>query len=175
MNLKVDAKQTIMEKIQEKKTHKRPDEIQDNPVPTVDGSVPIVSIESRILTIRGRQVMVDRDLAELYQVDTKRLNEQVKRNSERFPAKFRFQLDDQEKTELVANCDRFKTLRHSSVNPFVFTEQGVAMLSAVLKSERAVHTSIRIIEAFVSMRSFLMNHASIFQRIESMEMIHKGS
>lgn len=98
------------------------------------------------------------------------MNEQVKRNSERFPEKFRFQLDDQEKTELVANCDRFKTLRHSSVNPFVFTEQGVAMLSAVLKSERAVHTSIRIIEAFVSMRSFLMNHASIFQRIESMEM-----
>lgn len=66
MNLEVDAKQTIMEKIQETKTHKRPDEIQDNPVPTVDGSVPIVSIESRILTIRGRQVMVDRDLAELY-------------------------------------------------------------------------------------------------------------
>lgn len=158
-----------MEQPQNKKTAS-PEDTQGKVIRKIidkDGDTAL--IESRIFTIRGRQVMVDRDLAELYQVDTKRLNEQVKRNSERFPEKFRFQLDDQEKTELVANCDRFKTLRHSSVNPFVFTEQGVAMLSAVLKSERAVHTSIRIIEAFVSMRSFLMNHASIFQRMERME------
>ena len=114
--------------------------------------------------------MIDRDLAELYGVETKRLNEQVKRNIERFPGHFRFQLSNQERNELVANCDRFSSLKHSSANPFAFTEQGVAMLSAVLKSETAVHISIRIIDAFVAMRNFLMNHASIFQRIERIEM-----
>ena len=127
-------------------------------------------IENRILTLRGKQVMIDRDLAELYGVETKRLNEQVRRNVERFPEHFRFQLSNQEKDELVANCDRFNGLKHSSFNPFAFTEQGVAMLSAVLKSETAVHTSIRIIDAFVAMRNFLMNNASIFQRIERIEM-----
>ena len=127
-------------------------------------------IENRILTLRGKQVMIDRDLAELYGVETKRLNEQVRRNVERFPEHFRFQLSNQEKDELVATCDRFNGLKHSSVNPFAFTEQGVAMLSAVLKSETAVHTSIRIIDAFVAMRNFLINNASIFQRMERIEM-----
>ena len=101
-------------------------------------------IENRILTLRGKQVMIDRDLAELYGVETKVLNQAVKRNVERFPEHFRFQLSNQEKDELVTNCDRFNGLKHSSVNPFAFTEQGVAMLSAVLKSETAVYTSIRI-------------------------------
>lgn len=127
-------------------------------------------IENRILTIRGHQVMVDRDLAKLYQVDTKVLNQAVKRNIERFPESFRFRLSSNEKEELVTNCDRFKALKHSTSNPYVFTEQGVAMLSAVLKSETAIHTSIRIIEAFVAMRNFLMNNASIFQRMERLEM-----
>ncbi len=130
----------------------------------------MIPIESRILTLRGRQVMIDRDLAELYDVETKRLNEQVKRNIERFPDSFRFQLTNVEKEELVANCDRFKGFKHSSVNPYAFTEQGVAMLSAVLKSETAVRTSIRIIEAFVAMRNFLRDNASIFQRMERIEM-----
>ncbi|WP_290376218.1 ORF6N domain-containing protein [uncultured Duncaniella sp.] len=127
-------------------------------------------IENRILTLRGKQVMIDRDLAELYGVETKVLNQAVKRNVERFPEHFRFQLSNQEKDELVTNCDRFNGLKHSSVNPFAFTEQGVAMLSAVLKSETAVYTSIRIIDAFVAMRNFLMNNASIFQRMERIEM-----
>lgn len=127
-------------------------------------------IENRILTIRGHQVMVDWDLAELYQVDTKVLNQAVKRNIERFPENFRFRLSSNEKEELVTNCDRFKALKHSTSNPYVFTEQGVAMLSAVLKSETAIHTSIRIIEAFVAMRNFLLNNASIFQRMERLEM-----
>lgn len=130
----------------------------------------LMSIENRILTIRGHQVMVDRDLAELYQVETKVLNQAVKRNIERFPESFRFQLSNNEKDELVTNCDRFNALKHSTSNPYVFTEQGVAMLSAVLKSETAIHTSIRIIEAFVAMRNFLMNNASIFQRMERLEM-----
>lgn len=122
------------------------------------------------MTLRNKQVMIDRDLAELYGVETKRLNEQVRRNIERFPENFRFQLSDGERNELVAKCDRFNSLKHSASNPFAFTEQGVAMLSAVLRSETAVQTSIRIIEAFVAMRNFLINNASIFQRIERIEM-----
>ncbi|MDE6289008.1 MAG: ORF6N domain-containing protein [Muribaculaceae bacterium] len=129
----------------------------------------IMPIENRILTFRGKQIMLDRDLAELYGVQTKRLNEQVKRNIERFPDSFRFQLNDNEKDELVANCDRFNMLKHSKVNPYAFTEQGVAMLSSVLKSETAIKTSIRIIQAFVAMRNFLINNAAIFQRIERIE------
>ncbi len=127
-------------------------------------------IENRILTLRGKQVMIDRDLAELYNIETKALNQAVKRNIERFPEHFRFQVSNQEKDELVTNCDRFNNLKHSSVNPFAFTEPGVAMLSTVLKSETAVRTSIRIIDAFVAMRNFLMNNASLFQRMERIEM-----
>ena len=81
------------------------------------------TIQNRIYMIHGNQVMVDRDLAELYQVETKRLNEQVKRNIERFPEDFRFVLNNDEKNELVANCDQFKTLKHSTLNPAVFMEQ----------------------------------------------------
>ncbi len=128
-----------------------------------------VSIQKRIFTIRGVQVMIDRDLAELYDVSTKRINEQVKRNIERFPTSFRFQLSDEEKIELVANCDRFKILKHSSVNPYAFTEQGVAMLSAVLRSETAIKVSIRIMEAFVAMRRFMQTNARIFQRLDALE------
>lgn len=138
--------------------------------PVAGTPLPMPPIESRIFTLRGKQVMVDKDLAELYDVDTKRLNEQVKRNIERFPEHFRFQLSTQERDELVANCDRLNSLKHSSVCPYAFTEQGVAMLSAVLKSEMAIRTSIRIIEAFVAMRNFLMNKASLFQRIERLEL-----
>lgn len=127
-------------------------------------------IENRIYTMRGVQVMVDRDLAELYGVETKRLNEAVKRNIERFPDKFRFQLTDDEKLKLVADCDRFKLLKHSSSNPFVFTEQGIAMISAVLRSETAIEVSIRIMEAFVAMRKYLVANAQLFQRIDRLEM-----
>ncbi len=126
-------------------------------------------IQNRIFTIRNLQVMIDRDLAELYRVSTKALNQAVKRNLERFPEAFRFQLNDNEKFELVTNCDRFKKLKHSTVNPYAFTEQGVAMLSTVLKSETAVKVSIRIMEAFVAMRRFLINNAEIFQRIDTIE------
>ena len=104
--------------------------------------ISIGSIRDMIFTFRGLQVMINKDLAELYEVPTKRLNEQVKRNINRFPNNFRFQLTDNEKDELVANCDRFKKLKHSSVNPYAFTEQGVAMLSAVLHSQIAVNISI---------------------------------
>lgn len=135
-------------------------------------NLPIISqkhIESQIFTIRGLQVMIDRDLAEMYQVETKVLNQAVKRNSERFPIQFRFQLTENEKIELVTICDRFDSLKHSSSNPNVFTEQGVAMLSAVLRSKIAVQISIQIINAFVEMRKFIANHYGLLQRMEGIE------
>ena len=132
-------------------------------------------IQNRILVLRNQQVMIDRDLAELYGVDTKRLNEQVKRNIQRFPENFMFQLEDKEKTELVAICDRFTTLKHSSSNPYAFTEQGVAMLSAVLKSETAVKMSIQIMNAFVEMRHFLQNNSRLFEEIVNIKVHQKQS
>ena len=127
-------------------------------------------IENRIFTIRGLQVMIDRDLAEMYGVAPKRLNEQVKRNIDRFPTKFRFQLSDNEKNELVANCDRLSPLKHSTVNPFVFTEQGVAMLSSVLHSPTAIQVSISIMDAFVTMRKFVIDNTLLFQRLDRLEL-----
>lgn len=126
-------------------------------------------IESRIFVFRDSQVMLDRDLAEMYQVETKVLNQAVKRNLERFPKQFRFQLSDNEKMELVTNCDRFESLKHSSTNPFAFTEQGVAMLSAVLRSDVAVKMSIQIINAFVEMRKLIANHSGLLQRMDGIE------
>ena len=89
--------------------------------------VPLHRLQGMIFTIRGLQVMIDRDLADMYGVENKRLNEQVKRNIERFPTTFRFQLTDAERDELVANCDRFASLKHATTNPYAFTEQGVSM------------------------------------------------
>ncbi len=126
-------------------------------------------IETRILTIRDQQIMIDRDLAELYGVDTKVLNQAVRRNLERFPEHFRFQLSETEFKELVTNCDRFNSMKHSSVKPYAFTEQGIAMLSTVLRSETAVQVSIRIMDAFVAMRRFLFSNAQLFQRIKVIE------
>lgn len=125
------------------------------------------SIESKILTIRNQQVMIDRDLAELYGVETKVLNQAVKRNIERFPEDFMFQLKQNEKNGLVTNCDRFNVLKHSTVPPYAFTEQGVAMLSSVLKSATAVEVNIKIMRAFVAMRHFLQNNAEIFAELKS--------
>src|SRR6056297_240293 len=107
------------------------------------------NLRGMIHTIRGVQVMLDRDLAELYGVETKSLNQAVKRNIDRFPGEFMFRLDDNEKKELVTNCDRLRNLKHSSNNPYAFTEQGVAMLSGVLRTTTAVNISIRIIKSFV--------------------------
>ncbi len=128
-----------------------------------------LNIQDKIFSLRGEQVILDRDLAELYEVETKVLNQAVKRNIERFPSSFRFQLDDFEKNELVTICDRLETLKHSSVNPFAFTEQGVSMLSAILKSKTAILVSIKIIEAFVAMRKFISQNAGIFQRLNNVE------
>ncbi len=139
------------------------DQLQNNEV------VVATPVENRIMSIRGSQIIIDRDLAELYGVETKRLNEAVKRNVERFPERFRFQLTKEEMAELVANCDRFNSLKHSTVRSYAFTEQGVAMLSTVLRSKTAIRVSIRIMDAFVAMRGFIMTNAEVFQRLSTME------
>ena len=127
-------------------------------------------VESLIRVIRGQQVMLDRDLAELYGVETRRLNEQVKRNIERFPEDFLFQLTKEEfenwKSQFATSNSIVMGARK---RPYAFTEQGVAMLSGVLKSSTAVEANIRIMRAFVSMRHFMVNNAAIFQRLETIE------
>ena len=117
--------------------------------------IPVERIESRIYVIRDQRVMIDRDLAELYGVSTKALNQAVRRNEKRFPSDFVFQLNNKEKIELVTNCDRFKLLRHSSSSPYAFTEQGVAMLSSVLNSDKAIEVNVLIMRAFVKLRQVL--------------------
>lgn len=122
-------------------------------------SFDIVSVEQMIYTIRDTYVMIDRDLADLYGVETKVLNQAVKRNGYRFPESFRFRLSKQETYELVTNCDRFNTLKHSSAFPYAFTEHGVIMAAAVLKTEIANKVSVTIVKAFVSMRHFFILYA----------------
>ena len=128
-----------------------------------------IMIKNCIHTIRGQKVMVDRDLADLYGVPTKRLNEAVKRNIKRFPDDFMFKLNDKELKELVANCDRFETLKHSTTPPNVFTEQGVSMLSSVLNSERAIAINIEIIRTFVQLRQFAIENKELAQRLSDLE------
>ena len=129
-----------------------------------------VDIRNMIFLIRNKHIMIDHDIAGCFGVETKRLNEQVKRNSDRFPESFCFRLNVNEKDELVANCDRLNTLKHSSVLPFAFTEQGLAMLSAVIKSPAAISASIYIMNAFVNLRKFMLRHSSIFERLGELEM-----
>lgn len=126
-------------------------------------------IEERIFLIRGCKVMIDRDLAELYAVETKNLNRQVRRNIQRFPKEFMFRLTEKEKKELVTICHRFKTLRHSTVLPQAFTEHGVAMLASVLKSERAIKISIGIIKTFVKLREIVSSHKELLYKLSKLE------
>ncbi|XPV70185.1 MAG: ORF6N domain-containing protein [Halarcobacter sp.] len=138
-------------------------------------------IKSKIYTVRNVQVMLDSDLAKLYDVESKRLNEQVKRNIARFPQQFRFQLTEKEYQNLrsqFAASSSNDSLRSQSVTlnhggrrylPYVFTEQGVSMLSAVLKSDKAIQTSIHIINSFVKMRQFLSHNGDIFKRLDLVE------
>ena len=128
------------------------------------------SIQNKIHTIRGVQVMLDSDLAELYEVQTKNLNLAVKRNIERFPDIFRFQLTEEENKSLRLQIETSKESRGGRrYLPYVFSEQGVAMLSAVLRSETAVKVSIQIMQAFVEMKNFIATNGAIFQRLERVE------
>jgi phage regulator Rha-like protein len=140
-------------------------------------------IQEKIYTIRGVQVMLDSDIAKLFKAETRRLNEQVKRNAERFPEEFMFQLSEHDLKLLRSKNDVFdepQNLRSQNATsrsthggrrylPYAFTEQGVAMLSAVIRSETAVKMSIQIMKAFVNMRHFLIENAQIFSRIERIE------
>lgn len=131
--------------------------------------VPAEIIEQRIFLIRGEKVMIDRDLAELYQVQTKALNQAVRRNRERFPENFMFQLTRTEQEELVTFCDRFTTLRHSTSPALAFTEQGVAMLSSVLRSKRAVQVNIQIMNTFVQLRTMLADNKALARKLDELE------
>ena len=113
--------------------------------------------------------MLDRDLAELYNTETKVLNQAVKRNLERFPTDFMFQLTEKEKNELVTNCDHLKLLKYSYQESYVFTEQGVAMLSSVLRSKKAIEVNIQIFRAFIEMRKYISKNLELFQRLDKVE------
>ena len=126
-------------------------------------------IRSRIFTIRGVQVMLAPDLADLYQVETRAFNQAVKRNIKRFPENFRFQLTKDELNEVITNCDNPDRLRFSPQSPFAFTEQGIAMLSGILNSDIAIQLSIQIMNTFVAMRRALASIAPLLSRIEATE------
>jgi hypothetical protein len=128
-----------------------------------------IVVDDKIFIIRGIQVMVDRDLAELYQVETKVLNQAVKRNIENFPNDFIFELSNYEKNELVTNCDRFEILKHSSSNPKVFTEQGVYMLATILKSQIARQVNITIMRTFTKLKNQSVPYFDIIKRLEKLE------
>jgi hypothetical protein len=125
--------------------------------------------ETLIFIFRGKKVMIDSDLAMLYDVPTKRLKEQVKRNIQRFPDDFMFELSINEKNELVANCDRLSTLKHSTVMPMAFTEQGVSMLSSVLRSEKAIKINIEIMRTFAKYRAWLVEHEELKNEIKLLD------
>ncbi len=126
-------------------------------------------IAQRILVLRGQKVLIDADLAKLYGVTTKRLNEQVKRNKERFPEDFMFRINRQEKREVVAICDHLKQLKYSAVLPLAFTEHGALMLASVLNSPLAVNTSIQIVRAFLRMRKLMSEHQLLWQKLNQLE------
>lgn len=131
--------------------------------------VPDEIVISKILLIREKKVMIDRDLAELYNVTTKRLNEQVKRNIRRFPEDFMFQLTEEEKAEVVAKCDHLKTLKYSASLPYAFTEHGAVMLASVLNSDRAIQVNIQIIRVFNQMREALLNYKDVLLKLDQLE------
>lgn len=133
-------------------------------------AIPSERIISRIFLIRGRRVMIDRDIAELYEVETRALNQAVRRNINRFPSDFMFQLNKEEtniwKSQIVMSTADKKGLRR---NPLVFTEQGVAMLSSVLNSNRAIQVNIQIIRTFAKLRELLATNKQLREKIEIME------
>ena len=125
--------------------------------------------ETLIFHYRGFKVMIDYDLALLYGVSTKSLKQQVKRNYDRFPEDFMFELTKIEKDELVTTCDRLATLKHSAINPLAFTEQGVAMLSSVLHSDKAIKINIEIMRAFARYRAFLSENQELRKEIMKLD------
>lgn len=131
--------------------------------------IPEEIILQKILFIRGKKVMLDKDIAQLYGVSTKRLNEQVKRNKNRFPEDFMFRLTAREKEEVVANCDHLSNLKFSKALPFAFTEFGAVMLASVLNSQRAIEVNILIVRIFTRMREMILTQKDILLKLEVLE------
>ncbi len=131
--------------------------------------IPLEVVEKKILMIRGERVMLDADLGELFRVPTKSLNQAVKRNIERFPKDFMFQLTKQEKEKVITNCDHLKRLKYSSTLPYAFTEHGAIMLANVLNSPIAVDTSIQIVRAFVRVRQIVSANAELSRKLDALE------
>jgi phage regulator Rha-like protein len=131
-------------------------------------------VHNKIFKLRDTQIMLDSDLALLYQTETKFINRAVKRNLLRFPDSFAFQVNEEEWNSLRCQIGTLKDTnargQHRKYLPWVFTEQGVAMLSSVLNTENAIHVSVQIIKAFVAMRKFIGNNASVFERLENLEL-----
>ena len=126
-------------------------------------------LQKKIFTIRNVRVMVDRDLADLYGVETKKLNQAVKRNLKRFPRDFMFQLTDNEQKELVTNCDHLQVLKYSSSNAYVFTEHGVTMLASILNSEKAIEINVQVVRAFIQLRQLVLENNDLTRRVAELE------
>jgi hypothetical protein len=126
------------------------------------------ALDPPIIEIRGLSVILDRDLAEVYGVTTKALNQAVKRNVRRFPGDFRLQLTGEER-EVVTNCDHLRNLKYASALPWAFTEHGALMAATVLNSPRAVEMSVFVIRAFVRLRAYVRGHAEIAKRLDALE------
>ena len=131
--------------------------------------IPIEQVAESILLIRGQKVIVDADLARFYGVNTKRLNEQVKRNKARFPQDFIFQLTAEEKEKVVANCDHLANLKYSKSLPYAFSEHGAIMAASVLNSERAVELSVFVVRAFVRLREVLSSNKELAVKLADLE------
>ncbi len=133
--------------------------------------IPVETIQSRILIVRGHKVILDTDLAKLYATSTKRLNQQVKRNLKRFPEGFLFQLTPEEKQQVVTICDHLGSLKFSPVLPFAFTEHGALMAATVLNSEIAIKVSVYIVTAFVELRERAATHKDLVHKLDQLEYV----
>ena len=142
---------------------------QKTPMKPKSGLIKAVVLDERILTIRGQKVILDADLAEVYGVSTKALNQAIKRNEERFPGDFSFLLNSAEKTEVVTSCDHLSRLRFSAVLPRAFTEHGAIMAATILNSPQGVAMSVYVIRAFVKMREETAANAVILRRLAEID------
>lgn len=133
-----------------------------------DKLVPVVAVEQRILTVRNQRVVIDADLAELYGIPTKALNQAVKRNAERFPEDFRFQLTKEEKAQVVTDCDHLSKLKFSKASPYAFTEHGAIQAANVVSSPRAVEVGVLVVRAFVRLRQMVAEHTELAQQMRDM-------
>ncbi len=131
----------------------------------------LTTIQNKIYEVRGQSVMLDFDLAELYEIETKVLNQSVKRNMERFPERFMFRLTQDEwkimRSQIVTASDQSK--RNVNITPFAFTEHGVTMLASVLRSKKAIQTNIAIVDAFLSLKEFVMSYKELSDKLKEME------